>query len=145
MPWDSAKALTDDAGWVLRHPLTYSPESTSLLFNYIRIPNVDDTFQALLNFKGGKLEVFSLTDISDIFSDPDSPPTHTLKKYKQFETILQSLYGNPSISHTKINPLIHSRDRVDTTTIMTWVNPLTKHISTFQYDALLDGISFAEF
>ncbi len=145
LPWDSAKVLTDSAGWVCDTPLTYSPESTTLLFNYIRIPNVDDTFQPLLNFKGGKLEIFSLRDISIIFSDPDSPHTHSKKKYKQFETVLESLFGHPSTSRTKIHTLAHDETHLDTTFIRTWVNAQTPSVRTFQYDALYDGLSFAAF
>jgi len=145
IPWDSAKALTDEAGWVCDTPLTYSPETKSLLFSYVRIPNVDDTFEALLNFKSGKLEGFSLRDVSVIFSDPNAPSAHTLKKYNQFQTLLQSLYGHPSSSQTKVKPLIHSGNHVDTTFIMTWFNAPTKSVYTFQYDALIDGLSFVVF
>lgn len=58
LPLDSAKILTQGAGWICDTFPQKPAGPSSLLFLKVHIPNVDIPFEAVLNFKGGKLFSF---------------------------------------------------------------------------------------
>jgi hypothetical protein len=145
LPLDSAKILTEGAGWVCDTFPKNPAGPSSLLFLKVHIPNVDIPFVAVLNFKSGKLFSFFLNEDSTLVVAQNPLPARSLDKYRHFESVLERIFGHPSHSGTNIIPSSQTGLPTDTTYGTMWITPSTKGTSTLQYDELYDRLTFVTF
>jgi hypothetical protein len=141
LPLDSAKKMTKNVGWVCDSEIDDTPAETIVLqFRDVHLPNIDNSFIGLLNFRYGRLIGFSLNENPALHSTQDSRTIHNLNDYKQLIAVLKSLYGHPHDSGSTINPQLHSADRVDTSHLTTWLDKGNYYSA--QYDDLNGSIEF---
>ena len=138
--FDSAKKLTENAGWICDTTTKSASGLTTLFFRKIRIRNINSSLGASMQFEKGILLHFELHE--NPYLTFSSPPTHTVTDYKQLVVAIETGYGTPSHVDTAIHSLPQERNRIDTSLFTTWIDSTKSKLYTVQYSTLHGDLSF---